>query len=45
MHDGKAINYNQAIMRHGGEATKVRQRYEKLTPEDQQKLRIFLDSL
>ena len=24
MHDGKAINYNQAIMRHGGEATKVR---------------------
>jgi CxxC motif-containing protein (DUF1111 family) len=45
MHDGKAINYNQAIMRHAGEATKVRERYETLTPEEQRKLRTFLDSL
>ena len=32
-------------MRHAGEATKVREGYKKLTPEEQRELRTFLDSL
>ena len=45
MHDGKAVTYHQAIMRHAGEATKVRARYEALSPEEKQQLRTFLNSL
>jgi CxxC motif-containing protein (DUF1111 family) len=45
MHDGKSITYHQAIMRHGGEATRVRERYETLTPIEKQHLRAFLNSL
>jgi CxxC motif-containing protein (DUF1111 family) len=45
MHDGKAVTFHQAIMRHGGEATKDRERYEDLTPIQKQQLRAFLNSL
>ncbi len=45
MHDGKSVTYHQAIMRHAGEATKVRERYERLTPQEKQQLRAFLNSL
>jgi CxxC motif-containing protein (DUF1111 family) len=45
MHDGKSVTYHQAIMRHGGEASRVRERYEELSPQDKQKLRTFLNSL
>ena len=45
MHDGKAITYHQAIMRHKGEAINVRERYEALTPTEKQQLRAFLNSL
>jgi CxxC motif-containing protein (DUF1111 family) len=45
MHDGKSVTYHQAIMRHGGEASRVRERYEALSPQDKQRLRTFLNSL
>jgi CxxC motif-containing protein (DUF1111 family) len=45
MHDGKSITYHQAIMRHNGEAQKVRQRYEILTPVQKEQLQSFLNSL
>jgi CxxC motif-containing protein (DUF1111 family) len=45
MHDGKSITYHQAIMRHGGEATKIRERYEQLSPRQKSQLRAFLNSL
>jgi CxxC motif-containing protein (DUF1111 family) len=45
MHDGKAITYHQATMRHGGEAKGVVEAYERLTPEEQEELREFLNSL
>jgi CxxC motif-containing protein (DUF1111 family) len=45
MHDGKSITYHQAIMRHAGEATAVRDRYDKLMPVQKQQLRAFLNSL
>jgi CxxC motif-containing protein (DUF1111 family) len=43
MHDGKSVTYHQAIMRHGAEATKIRERYERLTPVEKQQLRAFLN--
>ncbi len=45
MHDGKSVTYHQAIMRHDGEASDVRQRYERLTPIEKEDLRQFLNSL
>ena len=45
MHDGKSITYHQAITRHGGEASKIRDVYEALTPMQKQQLRAFLNSL
>jgi CxxC motif-containing protein (DUF1111 family) len=45
MHDGKSITYHQAITRHGGEASKVRERYERLTPVEKSQLHAFLNSL
>ncbi|MGB6871086.1 MAG: di-heme oxidoredictase family protein [Acidobacteriaceae bacterium] len=45
MHDGKAITYHQAIMRHGGEAKGVVEAYKHLTPREQEELREFLNSL
>ena len=45
MHDGKSITYHQAIMRHGGEASRVVQNYVDLTPIEKDDLRAFLNSL
>jgi CxxC motif-containing protein (DUF1111 family) len=45
MHDGQAVTYHQAVMRHGGEAKQVRERYEILTPVEKEQLRAFLNSL
>jgi CxxC motif-containing protein (DUF1111 family) len=45
MHDGKSVTYHQAIMRHGGEASEVVERYKELTPVEKEQLRQFLDSL
>ena len=45
MHEGKSDTYHQAIMRHGGEARKARERYERLPPVEKEQLRAFLNSL
>jgi CxxC motif-containing protein (DUF1111 family) len=45
MHDGNSTGSHQAIMRHSGEATTVRRRYEHLTPAEKQQLQAFLSSL
>jgi CxxC motif-containing protein (DUF1111 family) len=45
VHDGNSTGSHQAITRHGGEATTVRQRYERLTPNEKQQLLVFLSSL
>jgi hypothetical protein len=45
MHDGDSPGTDVAIMRHGGEATMVRHRYEHLTAKEKQQLQSFLNSL
>lgn len=45
LHDGSAFTLRDAILRHGGEAETSRQLFEALSPEDQQHLLAFLDSL
>jgi CxxC motif-containing protein (DUF1111 family) len=45
MHDGNSPGTEAAIARHGGEATKVRQRYDHLTPAEKHQLQQFLKSL
>lgn len=45
MHDGAALTLREAITRHGGEASEVIKRFDKLKPSDQQALLDFLSSL
>jgi CxxC motif-containing protein (DUF1111 family) len=45
LHDGRARNLTEAIMWHGGEATKSRQRFENLSAADRDALLAFLKSL
>jgi CxxC motif-containing protein (DUF1111 family) len=45
MHDGETFTFNDAILRHGGEATQVRLRYQALTPGQKKSLITFLESL
>jgi CxxC motif-containing protein (DUF1111 family) len=45
MHDGESLTFNEAILRHSGEATQVRLRYQALTTADKRKLITFLESL
>jgi CxxC motif-containing protein (DUF1111 family) len=45
MHDGLSFTRVDAITRHGGQATPVRIRFERLTPSQQRQLLAFLDSL
>jgi CxxC motif-containing protein (DUF1111 family) len=45
MHDGNSPGTDQAIERHGGEATAVREHYEHLTAVEKKHLQQFLDSL
>jgi CxxC motif-containing protein (DUF1111 family) len=45
MHDGKSNTFEQAILRHGGEAAAVRGRYFQLAQDDRTKLVAFLRSL
>jgi hypothetical protein len=44
-HDGRSINLDAVIRRHGGEADKSRREYEKLRPRERQALLAFLSSL
>lgn len=45
LHDGRARNLTEAIMWHGGEATRSRQRFENLSKSDRDSLMAFLRSL
>jgi CxxC motif-containing protein (DUF1111 family) len=45
MHDGDSPGAEAAIVRHGGEATTVRQRYDHLAPAEKRQLQQFLNSL
>ena len=45
MHDGASLTFRDAILRHQGEATRVRQQFEKLKMEDQEAILEFLKSL
>jgi CxxC motif-containing protein (DUF1111 family) len=45
MHDGLTFTFNDAILRHAGEASAVRARYQALLPADKAKLIAFLESL
>lgn len=44
-HDGRSINLNDVILRHGGEALTSRNAFAALNPTDQGAVIIFLDSL
>ena len=45
MHDGRAKRIEHAILLHGGEALKSRQKYSTLTASEKQQLITFLESL
>ncbi len=45
MHDGLTFTFHEAIMRHAGEATQVRARYQALTSTQKQQLITYLESL
>jgi CxxC motif-containing protein (DUF1111 family) len=45
MHDGRATDLDDAILMHGGEAEKVRDRYKALSPSEKDAMRAFLTSL
>ena len=45
MHDGESLTFNEAILRHSGEALQVRLRYQALSTADKRKLITFLESL
>lgn len=45
MHDGRATSVRAAILMHGGEGQRSRDRFENLTSSDQNKLIQFLESL
>jgi len=45
MHDGAALTFRDAILRHRGEAYEVTERFERLKKEDQEAIAEFLKSL
>jgi len=45
MHDGNSPGTAAAIARHAGEATKVRQQYDRLTADEKRQVETFLKSL
>jgi CxxC motif-containing protein (DUF1111 family) len=45
MHDLKSLTLEAAILRHGGEAREVTERFRELTPQEKQQLFTFLNSL
>ena len=45
MHDGVTLTFNEAILRHAGEASQVRARYQALTANQRKQLIMFLESL
>ncbi len=45
LHDGRARNFTEAIMWHGGEASNAKQNFESMPKTDRDALRAFLKSL
>ncbi len=45
MHDGASLTFNEAILRHAGEASQVIERFRVLTPAQKQAVISFLESL
>lgn len=45
MHDGRARNVEEAILWHGGEAQKAKDKYKKLSKEERDDLLAFINSL
>jgi CxxC motif-containing protein (DUF1111 family) len=45
LHDGSAATNEEAVLRHGGEAAGVTERYRALPSDDRRALLAFLDSL
>ncbi|OOQ57342.1 di-heme oxidoredictase family protein [Mucilaginibacter pedocola] len=45
LHDGRAKSINEAILLHGGEATRSRNNYQALSEAERKKVLIFLESL
>ncbi|HJP93106.1 MAG TPA: di-heme oxidoredictase family protein [Pyrinomonadaceae bacterium] len=45
MHDGESLTFNEAILRHSGEALQVRLRYQALTATQKRQLITFIESL
>ena len=45
LHDGRATSLRAAILAHGGEARRARQRFRSLSAADRTRLVAFLDSL
>jgi CxxC motif-containing protein (DUF1111 family) len=45
MHDGESVRLGDAISRHNGEARKVTEKFNRLTPAEQKDLLSFLNSL
>ena len=44
-HDGRSINLDAVIRRHGGEAQRSKQHYVNLSDQEQQQIRAFLETL
>jgi hypothetical protein len=44
-HDGRSINLNEVILRHGGEATTARNNYAARSEDDRRKVQEFLQTL
>jgi CxxC motif-containing protein (DUF1111 family) len=45
MHDGETFTFREAILRHAGEASAVRARFQLLSPTQKQQLYTFLETL
>ncbi len=45
LHDGRARNFSEAVLWHGGEAERAREQFRNLRREDRQALLAFLESL
>jgi hypothetical protein len=45
MHDGETFTFNDAILRHQGEAAQVTARYQALTADNKRRLIMYLESL
>lgn len=45
MHDGESLTFNEAILRHAGEASRVTDTYRGLSEADKRRISAFLESL